>query len=325
MNKSKRTSMLHKSADKALPKIPPDMTRASGSAPKQDRLPVLFCITWLDEVTVGGIAEGENLLFLAPSGGATTAFATQVAWSQAQGSYHTIFFSFDERRERIAARFQAMITGVPRIEFETTSIGEMSESIQAKFQQARVAFGRFIHPFNMTTKEQGEGGVQELAGAIDAQVRAGCRPAVVVVDGLDWAVGREMTRMGSSASQTGACMAHFAEQFRDLCRARGIRGVVTHYFKPPTRWRPYAKPDHTMAVGCKSLGSRFDHILVLGRLSPDGYGTIIRTKGCSTSDFGSEVVLRLNDGLSRFEGSGDVVFDRRNGEYVLKDPLGLSD
>ena len=117
------------------------------------RQAVPFNIQWLDDLTVGGIAEGESLLFLAPSGGATTALATQVAWAVAQDSFRAIFFAFDERWKQVAARFQALTTGVPQDEFEATLLKKMPCSVQEKFQEACQVLSRFVYPFNMTMSD----------------------------------------------------------------------------------------------------------------------------------------------------------------------------
>jgi len=159
----------------------------------------------------------------------------------------------------------------------------------------------------------GKSGVKELERVINDRTLAGHQPEIIIVDGLSGIVERWMNREGVAPSWIWRYMEGFSWRFRDLCCRRGTRGIVTHHLAPGSRSR--LKPDHTMAAGCRSLGDRFDHVLILGHLTPDGYGTIIRTKGKSVSDMDAEVIVHLNDDLSRFETSEDYYyFDRLSGE-----------
>lgn len=301
--------------------IPPDQTRSSLELLKVERHPQPFGIPWLDKLLAGGLAPGEVLLFLAPTGGGKTTLATQITFTRAMQGSHAAYITYDEPLQGdIHNRFASMVTDVPRRELEQGSVAAMPVPIQNRFQAWREAYGNFLHLYDMSRRDQGRGDISDIEGIIWDETNQGRRPSLIIVDWVQCAVAKAMEHGGGSSKDIAEGMDAYARQFAQLCRTHRIQGVLTQQLAACHQRHRGIDLDHRMAEGCRTLGRHCVHALVLGRLNEDGLGIMVNSKGPGLPADRPRQVVRLNGDINKFEAAESLEYDKQTGGLVLKPP-----
>ena len=295
--------------------IPPDMTRSAFELPQATREPQSLGIPWLDTMLGGGLADGEVFLFLAPSAGGKTTLATQIAWSRAMQRSHAMYFTYDQAIEGdIANRFYSLTTEVPRRELEKDGIAGMSPEIQRRFQVWREAYGRFLHLYDASGGRQGRGSLEDITDAVRHETDQGRRPSLVIIDWIQCAVLKGMKLDGVPATELAGRMDDYARQFAAVCRKQRIQGIMMQQLAGSYQRAWDVELDHTMAEACNTLGDHCQHAVVIGRLTPEGYGTMISSKGVTPASDRPPQRVRLDGAMNKIE----VVDDLRHDEEIEK-------
>jgi len=258
----------------------------------------------------GGLAHGEVFLFLAPTGGGKTTLSVEIAWRRATQRSHTVYLTYDQPIEGdIQNRFCSLVTGIPRCELERHGIAGMSPEIQRRFQAWREAYGRFLHLYDVSGARQGNGGIADIVNVVENEIEQGRRPALVIVDWLQCAVLKGTGPGGYSAAELAGRMDDYAGQFAAICEKHHIQGIIAQQLASQYQRATNVKLDHTMAEACSTLGNHCDHAVVLGRLTPDGYGMAISSKGVIPAAQRPPQLVRLNGGLNTIETADSVPYN----------------
>ena len=282
--------------------IPPDLTRSVFESPSANRKPQPLGIPWLDSMLAGGLADGEVFLFLGPSGGGKTTLSTQIAWLRAMQRSHTVYITYDEPLEGyIDNRFCSLMTGAPRPDFEKQAITGMAPDIQHRFQAWREAYGDFLHLYDGSGTKHGKGGIEDVRQAIAYEIDQGRRPSLVIVDWVQCAVLKGMGPGVGSAREVAEQMDDYARQFAAICRDQRIQGVLVQQLAAPHQRARNIDINHKMAEACGTLGKHCQHAVGIGRLTPEGEGLMISSKGVVPSANRSPQSVRLNGALNKFE------------------------
>lgn len=282
---------------------------------------VPFGMEWLDNLLGGGMADGDAMLFVAPSGGGKTVAGTNVAWCRAMCRMHAVYCSYEQEIDSgdILLRYFAMATGHPRKEFEGKNMSDMPIEIQQKFQEAREAFGQYTHLYDMSGAEQGFGGIADYYEILNDLRADGIKPTLLVVDWVQTAVLRFMAAQGINEMELTQRMDTFAREFAMFCRDQKVQGVLLQQLDTANQRKKGIEPHHTLAAKCKSMGNYMRYAVGLGRMGEDGYGRMFRTKANTLPGDNATQLVRLNGDLNRFEeASSDVMFDARSNSYVRK-------
>jgi RecA/RadA recombinase len=304
------------------PAIPRDQTRSALVLPVVERHPQPFGIPWLDKLLAGGLAPGEVLLFLAPTGGGKTTLATQIAWTRAMQQSHAVYLTYDQALEGdIHNRFASMVTDVPRRDLEQGSVAGMPPDIQRRFQAWREAYGNYLHLYDMSGRAQGRGDISDIETIIRDETDQDRRPSLIIVDWVQCAVGKAMGLGGRSAAEMANHMDDYARQFASICRTHRVQGVLMHQLQAKYQRARGIELDHRMAAACSTLGDHCDHALVLRRLDEDGLGIMVSSKGPGLPADRPRQVVRLNGDLNRFEAPDDIEYDKQTGGFVLKSEI----
>lgn len=291
----------------------PTMPVPSGTLIREE-----FGEPWLDDLTGGGMADGDAMLFIAPSGGGKTVFGTQISWRRAQRGRHAVYCSYEQETDTgdILLRYFAMATGIPRSEFEGKSMAEMPIEVQHKFQEAREAAGVYTHIYDMSGSEQGWGGVSDYYEIVKDERAAGRPPTLLVVDWVQTAVLRYMGAQGIPEIQLSQRMDTFTREFAMLCRDEHIQGVLLQQMDTASQRKKNVEPHFTLAAMCKSMGNYCRYALGLPRLSKEKYGFMYRTKSTSYADDNNTEMVWLNGALNQFERAPDnMQFDERSRDW----------
>jgi len=299
--------------------IPPDRTRSALVPPTAKRHPQPFGIPWLDTLLAGGLAPGEVLLFLAPTGAGKTTLATQMAFTRASQRRHAAYLTYDQPLAGdIENRFFSMMTGVSRRQLERGGVAAMPPSIQQRFLARREACGSYLHLYDLSGRAQGRGGIGDIRDVVGDETNRGRPPSLLIVDWLQCAVRRAMGSAAGSSKDLAQAMDAYAQQFAQLCRDLGVQGVLLQQLDTDHQRSSGIHLDHRMAQGCTTLGRHCDHALVLGRLKPDGLGLMVNSKAACLPEDRPRQVVRLDGDFNRFEAADGWEYDRRTGGLVLK-------
>ena len=292
--------------------IPPDLTQLAFESALANRKPQPLGIPWLDTMLAGGLADGEVFLFLAPTGCGKTTLATQIAWSRAMQQSHTIYVTYDEPLEsHINSRFYSLMTGVPRPNLEKQAIADMSPDIQRKFQSWREAYGDFLHLYDGSGVKHGKGGIEDIRQTIAGEIDQGRRPSLVIVDWVQCAVLKGMGSGVGSAGEVAERMDDYAGQFAAICRNQQIQGILMQQLAAPHQRARNIDINHRMAEACSTLGKHCQHAVGLGRLTPEGEGLMISSKGVIPSAKRPPQLVRLNGAMNRFEIPARISHDEQ--------------
>jgi hypothetical protein len=282
--------------------IPPDLSRPAFELLSANRTPQSLGIPWLDTMLAGGLADGEVFLFLGPTGGGKTTLSTQIAWSRAMQRSHTIYITYDEPLEGyINNRFYSLMTGVPRPDLEKRAIAEMPPDIQHRFQAWREAYGDFLHVYDGSGAKYGNGGIEDIIRAARCEIDQGRRPSLVIVDWVQCAVLKGMKQGGGSAREIAGQMDDYARQFAAICQDQRIQGMLVQQLAAIYQPAWNIDINHKMAEACSTLGKHCHHAVGIGRLTPDGEGLMISSKGVTPSASRPPQPVRLNGAMNRFE------------------------
>jgi len=260
----------------------------------------------------GGLANGEVFLFLAPTGCGKTTLSTQIAWLRAMQQSHTIYVTYDEPLEgHIDNRFYSLVTGVRRPDFEKQAIADMSPDIQHRFQAWREAYGDFLHLYDGSGVKHGKGGIEDIRQIIADEIDQGRRPNLVIVDWVQCAVLKGMGSGGGSAKEVAERMDDYARRFAAICRNQRIQGILMQQLAAPYQQARDIDINHKMAEACSTLGKHCQHAVGLGRLTPEGEGLMISSKGVIPSAKRPPQLVRLNGAMNRFEIPARISHDEQ--------------
>ncbi len=295
--------------------IPPDMTQS----PSADRKSQPLGIPWLDTMLAGGLADGEVFLFLGPTGGGKTTLATQIAWLRAMQRSHTVYITYDEPLEGyINSRFHSLMTGVSRPDLEKQAIADMSPEIQHKFQTWREAYGGFLHVYDGSGAKHGKGGFEDITQIIAGEIAQSRHPKLVIVDWVQCAVLKGMGPDGGSARDLSEKMDDYTRQFAAICRNQQIQGILMQQLAAPYQRARNIDINHKMAEACSTLGRHCQHAVGIGRLTPEGEGTMISSKGVSPSANRPPQLVRLDGDFNKFKIHDSISHDEQVAELVAR-------
>jgi hypothetical protein len=289
-----------------------------------------FGIDWLDRMTGGGMADGDAMLFVSPSGGGGTVFGTQITWARARLFKHACYLSYEQLIETdvatdIMSRFYAMATRRPKSFFTSGShLQTLPPDVLALLQEARQRYGKYSHVYDMSRGDRGSGGVEEIREIIATETRKGRRPELVVVDWVQVAVGRYMAakQIVDADGEITRQMDIFARDFARLCRDEKLNGVLLQQRRTDDS-SSFGEPMHLLAAYCRSLGHYCRFAFGVSRMTKSGFGKLVRSKATSVdSSYGDELLVRLRGDLNEFvDATRDVIYDDRSGEFVPRESV----
>ncbi|MCP4455585.1 MAG: hypothetical protein GY809_29345 [Planctomycetes bacterium] len=292
--------------------IPPGMAQLAFEPAQANRNPQPLGISWLDNMLDGGLTDSEVFLFLAPTGCGKTTLSTQIAWQRAMQQSHTIYVTYDEPLEGyIDNRFYSLITGAPRPDFEKQAIADMSPDIQQRFQAWRDVYGGFLHLYDGGSINDGKGGIGDIRLIIADELEQGRRPDLVIVDWMQCAVLKGLKSGVGSTREIAEQMDDYARQFAAICRNQQIQGILVQQLSASYQRTRNIALDHKMAEACSTLGKHCQHAVCLGRLTPEGEGFMISSKGVIPSASRPPQPVILNGAMNRFETPTSISQDEQ--------------
>ena len=278
-----------------------------------------FGVRVLDLITGKGLADGEILGLLGPTGGGKTVFAVGMLCEGALRHKHTILASYEQPTEGdIMERICAYITGEPIDKFRDKEMQDLPQDLQDRIKEATDKYGEYITFLDLSSGGKGAGGADELITEIDKQIERGEKPRLLVIDWLGAMVQRYLAETGTDSSAYRHIAHQFIDRIRVHAQTHGYSVVITHQLSTQkARASVYSKPNATDAFEFKAFSYYMDGCVCLGTLDPEtrvGWLCIDKFRRGAVND----LMIRLDGAHVRFEMASGYTTDHR-GRFIEKD------
>jgi hypothetical protein len=275
--------------------------------------PVWSSVDWLDHLLDGGLAAGEALLFIAPTGTGKTTLLTRMAWGSALAGQLAVYLSSDQAIEGdIQNRVLAMASGLSR---EVTEQGVPAEVMAAANQQLEKVAGK-LYLEHMNPAWPGE--VIALVSEFMEQASLP-RPPLVLLDLVQYAMP---TKGRSGEPMRGLPADHVAAYVGDILvglRRLGARVVLSSQTGNPKRRHRQGRVlfDHTDVDMSCELPKLFDHSVVLTPVDAKRrQNVVVYSRGILGSVNHRQVAVQLDGAHNGMVWIPELRFDKRCGSLV---------
>ena len=288
-----------------------------------DRIP--FGWNWVDDLCEGGIGSDEVMLYLQPSGGGKTVFGTNIAWHAARTGRHAAYLTYEQTISGdIANRFYALATGYPKVVFENRRLSQPDETtfeathtspegrmitqsynvgeVKAKIVEAQNLYGRYFHPYDMSTGDQGFDGMSDVINLYRQSILSGQRVELIVVDWLQTLVQNYMAKRSIQSTELTAQMNNFVIAATRFCRDEKVQMVILQQLDNQSQTKMDVKQlSHVNAANSKSLGNYCRIVLVASKFNEYSLGKVRRSKGTTLSNTRDTKDIKLYGAFNRIE------------------------
>ena len=275
-----------------------------------------FGVRVLDLVTGGGIAGGEALGVLGPTGGGKTVLAVGMACERALRRRNAVLASYEQTAKGdVSERICAYMAGETVDVFRDKALVEVPDDIRARLRASNESYGRYLSIMDMASEGRGFGGADELVANLDKMIAAGELPSLVIVDWLGSLIMRYLSANELDQSQYRA-VGHMAiDKLSSHARRNDYGLVIIHQLRTEAaRANPYVKPQATDAHEFRAFPYFLDGCVCLGTLDKDtkvGWMCMDKFRRGSVGD----IMVRLDGGRVRFEPAHGYTTDHR-GRFV---------
>jgi len=278
-----------------------------------------FGIRVLDLITGGGIAPGETLGLLGPTGGGKTVLAVGMLCERVLRKQHAMLVSYEQPVEGdIAERLCAYMLNEDVARFRDKSLKDVDPAVAARLGKVQAEFSDYVTVLDLSGGGRGAAGACEVTAHIDRQIAAGETPVLVIVDWLGSMVLRYLAANGLDSNQ----YMHVAQQFVDELNSHSKKHqyslVINHQLRTDAaRASAQSKPNVTDAYQFRSFSFFLDGCVVLGRLDPESnVGWLIMDKFRRGAV--GDLLVKLDGAHVRFEPATGYVTDHR-GRFIEED------
>jgi RecA/RadA recombinase len=236
---------------------------------KKERTP--FGVRVLDLVTAGGLAPGESLGILGPTGGGKTVMAVGLTCERAKRKQHVTLVTYEQQTEGdIMERLCTYMTGLEIDNFRDKNFTDLTDEVRDKLNKEQAKYAEYLSVIDLAKGTGGTGGAEEVIAHINRQFDKSEGPSLVVVDWLGSMVQRYLAFNNIGSDEYRHVAHQFMDKLTNHARAKGYSLVINHQLKTDAaRRRPEVKPNVTEAMEVRSFAFFLDGCVCLGTLSTD--------------------------------------------------------
>lgn len=227
-------------------------------------------IKFWDTLLAGGVAGGEVIGLLGPTGGGKTVLSIMASCEQALRRKHVLYVTYEEKLEGdIAERIYGYMTQMSVNKFRDKNYDVISDEDKAALADINTKYGQYLTVLDLAQQNHGCGGAAEVIGHIQESINAGEKPTLIVLDWLGSMVNRYIAANSVQGENPFRGVAkQFLSELNAFAKDNNIAILIVHQLSTKTaRQSPKTEPKVTDADEFKSFSYYMDACFCLGTMS----------------------------------------------------------
>ena len=215
----------------------------------------------------GGVAEGEMIGVLGPSGGGKTVLSVSLACEKAKRREHVLLYSYEEPAEGdITERICTYLTGLSIKSFRDKDLAQLGPVALAAAEEAAERWGKYLTVVDLSRGDAGLGGPDEVITHMEQSMRENEGAGLIVIDWLGAMVTRYMGMHNLDPKQYGSVADKFLDAIgRYLRMHQSTSAVVFQQLRGEVAGAsPAYEPTKNDGENWKSFPNKLDACYQLG-------------------------------------------------------------
>ena len=272
-----------------------------------------------DLVFGGGLAAGEVVGLLGPTGGGKTAFSVGAVCESALRGEHAHLYTFEQdAKGDVAERLACYMTGLPITDFRDKGWHELEPHVYPRYCETVNTYGHYVDIVDLSQAGQ-TGGIDEIERHVEQAYDNGEGPKIMIIDWLGAMVRRYAALTNDKNESPYRFLApKIIDMVRAICKRFDMAAIITHQLSMDAQARsPHNKPQSSEALEFKSFPIYMDTCFALGTQDKkERVGWLVADKNRRGAT--GDRLIRLDGLHMRFHDAfGDYVEDHR-GRLIKK-------
>lgn len=221
-------------------------------------------IMYFNQLTNGGMAPGEVMMMVGPTGGFKTMMAVDIVCSMAMVQQYSMFCSYEQafKSGDLPNRFMSRMSGISKEYLRNTKLDTMPADVKEKIRQAK-QYGQYIQ---FMDRSQHIDKIEDIGGQVQDAINRGKKPEFIIVDQLlTWVSKWPELQGGDPKILRTMARDILLSLKREVCEKYGTRLLLLHQVPADVLKSGAGKALHiTDSAECKSMAFWADFAVAMG-------------------------------------------------------------